>query len=71
VTPHWAPNDAKDIVLEIPAELTGDPVAVLRDSSGNYTDGQRKLALYHLLAKTSNLTSSQLLWLSDLMQSFL
>jgi len=71
VKPHWAPGDAKEIVIDIPAELTGDPVAVLREATGKYSPEQRRQALYHLLARTSNLTSSQLLWLSDLMQSFL
>lgn len=71
VKAHWAPADAKDVVVEIPGELTGDPFGVVREASGKYAVEQRKQALYHLLAKTSNLTSSQLLSLSDLMQSFL
>lgn len=71
VRSHWAPADAKDVVVEIPAELTGDPFAVIRDVSGKYTPEQQKQALYHLLSRTANLTSSQLLNLSDRMQSFL
>lgn len=70
-TAHWAPADAKDVVFDIPAELTGDPMAVLNEATGKYSLEQRRQALYHLLARTSNLTSSQLLWLSDLMKSFL
>ena len=68
---HWAPTDAKDVVFDVPAELTGDPQAIVNDATGKYTLEQRKSALYHLLARTANLTSSQLLWLSNVMQSFL
>ena len=68
---HWAPTDAKGVVFEIPGELTDDPTAVLNEATGKYSREQRMQALYHLLARSSNLTSSQLLWLSDLMQSFL
>ncbi|MCM2315288.1 MAG: hypothetical protein NDJ92_09085 [Thermoanaerobaculia bacterium] len=68
---HWAPADAKDVVFDIPAELTGDPMAVLNEATGKYSLEQRRQALYHLLTQASNLTSSQLLWLSDLMTSFL
>jgi hypothetical protein len=71
VQSHWAPADATGVVVEIPGELTGDPFGVVREAAGKYTLDQRKQALYHLLARTSNLTSSQLLSLSDLMQSFL
>ncbi len=71
VKSHWAPADAKDVVVDIPAELTGDPFAVLRDVTGKYAGEQRRQALYHLLSRTSNLTSSQLLSLADVMQSFL
>jgi len=71
VKSHWAPADAKDVVVDIPAELTGDPFAVLREATGKYSREQQKQSLYHLLARTSNLTSSQLLSLADLMQSFL
>ena len=70
-TAHWAPADAKDVVFDIPAELTGDPMAVLNEATGKYSLEQRRQALYHLLTQSSNLTSSQLLWLSDLMASFL
>jgi hypothetical protein len=71
VRAHWAPTDARDAIIDIPEELTGDPFAVLRESTGKYDGEQQRQALYHLLARTSNLTSSQLLSLSDLMQSFL
>lgn len=71
VKSHWAPVDAKDVVVDIPAELTGDPFAVLREATGKYSREEQKQSLYHLLARTSNLTSSQLLSLADLMQSFL
>lgn len=71
VKAHWAPADAKDVVIDIPAELTSDPFAVLREATGKYSRDEQKQSLYHLLAHASNLTTSQLLSLSDLMQSFL
>jgi len=71
VQTHWIPADARDVIIEIPSELTADPVAVLRESTGRYNDEQRKQALYYLLGRTANLTPSQELWVADLMSSFL
>ncbi len=68
---HWIPAEAKDVIVEIPPELTADPVAVLRESTGRYSDEQRKQALYYLLGRTANLTPSQELWIADQMSSFL
>lgn len=68
---HWIPADARDVIVEIPSELTADPVAVLRESTGRYNDEQRKQALYFVLGRTANLTPSQELWIADLMSSFL
>ncbi|HEY5611810.1 MAG TPA: hypothetical protein VIL97_11415 [Thermoanaerobaculia bacterium] len=68
---HWAPADAKDIVLDAPTEVGDDPIAVLRDSTGRFGSGQRRLALYLVLARNSSLTSNQELWLSGLIESFL
>lgn len=71
VQSHWVPADARDVIIEIPNELTGDPVAVLRESTGRYTEDQRKVALYYFLGRTPNLTPSQELWIADIMSSFL
>jgi hypothetical protein len=68
---HWVPSDARDVILDIPPELTGDPIAVLRESTGRYDDEQRKQALYYALGRTANLTPSQELWIAELMSSFL
>ena len=71
VASHWIPQDAREVVIEIPTELTADPVSILRESTGRYDDEQRKQALFHLLGRTANLTSSQELWVAELMISFL
>lgn len=68
---HWAPSDAKEIVLDTPTEVGDDPIAVLRDSTGRFGAEQRRLALYLVLARNSSLTSNQELWLSGLIESFL
>jgi len=68
---HWILSEASDVIVEIPSELTVDPVAVLRESTGRYDDEQRKQALYYLLGRTANLTPSQELWIANLMSSFL
>jgi hypothetical protein len=71
VESHWIPVDAADVIVEIPSELTADPVAVLRESTGRYDGEQRRQALYYVLGRTANLTPSQELWIADLMSSFL
>ncbi len=66
--PHWAPKDAADVVLSPMPEM--DPEKVLRDSSGKFSDQQKKHALYFLLAR-SQPTEDQQLWLSTVVDSFL
>jgi hypothetical protein len=69
VGPHWAPKDASDVVL--PAALVeGDPEKLLRDSTGKFSDQQKKHALYALLAR-SQPTEDQQLWLTIVVDAFL
>jgi hypothetical protein len=70
VKPHWAPADAKDVIIEPNADVDGDPERVLRDNSGRFSLQQRKRAFYVLLARTQP-TEQQQLWLSSLADTFL
>ncbi len=66
---HWAPKDATEVVL--PAALSDtDAEKVLRDSSGKFSDLQKKHALYVLLAH-SQPTEAQQLWLTTVVDTFL
>ncbi|HEY2324609.1 MAG TPA: hypothetical protein VGJ82_17245 [Thermoanaerobaculia bacterium] len=66
---HWAPADARDVIL--PANIAeGDPEQALRDASGKVTNQQKKHALYVFLAR-SQPTEEQQLWLSTVADSLL
>ena len=66
---HWAPADARDVIL--PSTLAeNDPERALRDASGKVTDQQKKHALYTFLAR-SQPTEEQQLWLSTVADSLL
>jgi hypothetical protein len=70
VKPHWAPAEAKDLIIEPRTEIDADPERVLRDASGKFNSQQRKRALYMLLAR-SQPTEQQQLWLTTVADSFL
>ena len=70
ITPHWAPQDAKDVIVDADPEIANAPDHVLRDTSGKYTVAQKKRALYLVLARTSP-TEEQRLWLSTVVEGFL
>ncbi|HWW60120.1 MAG TPA: hypothetical protein VN181_02020, partial [Thermoanaerobaculia bacterium] len=70
ITSHWAPKDAADVIIEIPADVTGEPELVLRDNGGRFSDQQKKRALYALLARTQP-SEEQRLWLTTVINSFL
>ena len=66
---HWAPTDARDVIL--PAAIAeSDPERALRDASGKVTNQQKKHALYVFLAR-SQPTEEQQLWLSTVADSLL
>ena len=67
VAPHWAPKDAPAVVL---APLSDDAERVLRDTSGKFTNEQKRRALYDLLARTQP-TEDQQLWLTSVVDTFL
>lgn len=71
IAPHWAPKDAKDVVVQFSDEIAADPVGVLRDTSGKYSAADRQSALYLVLSRNPSLTSSQDVWISDLIESLL
>jgi hypothetical protein len=66
---HWAPADARDVILP-PSIAENDPERALRDASGKVTDQQKKHALYVFLAR-SQPTEEQQLWLSTVADSLL
>lgn len=68
VAAHWSPADPSGMSISIPASIEGDPLAVLRDTSGKFDSDERKLALYRLLAAEANLTESQEVWLASLIE---
>lgn len=70
IKPHWAPKDAADVVLDARPELESEPERILRDTSGRYTEAQKKRALYTLLAKSTP-TEEQQLWLTTVVDGFL
>ena len=67
IAPHWAPKEAPDVVLN---PLGHDAEKVLRDTSGKFTDQQKRRALYELLARTQP-TEDQQLWLTTVADTFL
>lgn len=68
---HWGPADAKNAIVEFPPDIANDPTAVLRDPADRYTDAQRRLALYYLLAKSPSLVANQQLWIAEIIDGFL
>jgi hypothetical protein len=70
VKPHWAPRDAKDIVIDAQPDIDTDPERVMHDTSGKFSTQQRKRAFYILLSR-SQPTEQQQLWLTTVADSFL
>jgi hypothetical protein len=70
IKPHWAPRDAKEVIIEPNPDIDVDPERVLRDNSGRYNLQQRKRAFYFFLAHAQP-TEQQLLWLGSLADTFL
>jgi len=66
VAPHWAPNDPSQVVIV----GLGDPERILRDSSGQFSDTQKRHALYTFLAQGSP-TDEQRLWLANVVDVLL
>lgn len=66
---HWAPEDAKEIILTPRPEVDSDPIAVLRDVTEKFNDMQRRYALYVLLARSQELSESQKTWLAELIEA--
>ncbi|HEY2092443.1 MAG TPA: hypothetical protein VGJ81_11180 [Thermoanaerobaculia bacterium] len=66
---HWAPADARDVIL--PSSIAeADAERALRDATGKVTPQQKKHALYVFLAR-SQPTEEQQLWLSTVADSLL
>lgn len=69
VAQHWAPASPKDMGVPVPPTINGDPVAVLRDTSGRFTEDERKIALFSLMATSSDLTETEEIWLAGILDS--
>lgn len=67
VAPHWAPKDATAVVLP---PLTVDAQRVLRDTTGKFSERQKRRALYELLARTQPNEDEQL-WLATIVEALL
>lgn len=67
---HWAPQDAKDVILDARPDVEGDPERVLRDAGGRWSPQQKRRALYVILARTQP-TEEQQLWLGSVIDAFL
>jgi hypothetical protein len=65
IAPHWAAKEATDVIIDAAPE---DPEKLLRDKQTD--DGQKRRALYFLLAR-SQPTEEQQLWLSTLIDGLL
>ena len=70
VKPHWAPHDAKEMIIDPNADVDADPERVLRDTSGKFDLQQRKRAFYMVLARMQP-TEQQQLWLTTVADTFL
>jgi hypothetical protein len=66
---HWAPTDARDVIVPAGA-ADNEPERALRDATGKFNDQQKKRALYVFLAHAQP-TEEQQLWLSTVADSFL
>lgn len=67
IAPHWAPSDPAQIVVD---PVGADPERILRDTSGQFSDAQKRHALYTFLAQSSP-TDEQRLWLTNVVDSLL
>lgn len=67
---HWAPQDAKDVVLDARPDVENDPEKALRDAGGKWSPQQKRRALYVVLARTQP-TEEQQLWLGSVIDAFL
>lgn len=67
---HWAPADAKDVILDARPDVESDPERVLRDAGGRWSPQQKRRALYVILARTQP-TEEQQLWLGSVIDAFL
>lgn len=65
---RWASLNPRDAVFEISEAVASDPIAVLRDSSGRFSESDRQRALFMVLARDSAMTSSQEEWLAGVVE---
>lgn len=70
VAAHWMPKVTTDVLVPPSPQVDTNPEKVLRDSSGQSTDAQKRRALYVLLTRAP-ITEEQQLWLIPMVERFL
>jgi hypothetical protein len=70
VASHWMPKVTTDVLIAPRAAVDNAPEKILRDSSGQASDGDKRRALYMLLARAA-ITEEQQLWLIPVVEGFL
>lgn len=70
VVSHWAPREAFDVIFNAPPAVAADPERALRDTTGQFTDAQKRIALYLVLAQTQPTEESRL-WLTSVVDGLL
>jgi hypothetical protein len=69
VASHWAPKEAAGVVMAPNPDLDNEPEKVLRDSSQQFSEAQRKRALFIFLER-GPATEDQQLWLIPMIEQF-
>jgi tetratricopeptide (TPR) repeat protein len=67
VAPHWAASDPAQVVVD---PVGADPERILRDATGQFSETQKRHALYAFLAQAQP-TDEQRLWLVNVIDSLL
>jgi hypothetical protein len=69
VASHWAPKEAAGVVMAQNPDLDNEPEQVLRDSSPQFSEAQKKRALFIFLGRAPA-TEDQQLWLILMIEQF-
>ncbi len=69
ISAHWMPKVTTDVLIAM-TSVDSSPERVLRDSSGQFVESEKKRALYMLLSRSA-ITEEQQLWLIPVVEGFL
>jgi len=70
IAAHWMPKVTTDVLIAAKPLVDASPEKVLRDSSAQFAEGEKKRALYMLLSRAA-ITEEQQLWLIPVVEGFL